>query len=250
MTNKDTFQKKYDQARGNLLLMIVFTLVNIALIFTQSGTMFLFSAAIPYWSAIFGYIFEISAFYIVSAIVILIYLLCWLFSKKHFAWFIPALILFALDIIFLGYITIDMGDGANIIDIIIHIWVIYYIIIGIYYGFKLKKLPNEAFEAESITTDEAISEASVPLYPAEDIKHRIFVEADYGTHHICYRSVKGTNELVINGYVYGTYKQFVEPAHSLSAKVDGLDITVGYDGKYNSYINVNGQQIKKKVRLY
>lgn len=167
MTNKDTIQKKYDQSRGNLLLIIIFTLINIALLFTSSNTMFLFSITIPYYSAVFAYILELTGFYIVSGVVLLLYLACWFFSKKHYGWFIPALILFILDIVYLGYVTVDMGEGSNIIDILVHIWVLYYLASGIYFGYKLKHLPEESEAVTLPDADNAVPENTAPTHTSD-----------------------------------------------------------------------------------
>jgi hypothetical protein len=256
---KNELLKKYEQSRGNLLLTIILTVVNIALLFTPSNTMFLFSITIPYWAASFGYFLEMTGFYIVAGVVLLLYLIFWIFSKKHYGWFIPALILFVLDMVFLGYVSIDIPEAFDIIDVLVHIWVLYYLGAGIYFGYKLKHLPvveenNEATEeaSENALEDVTITNAgsSTPLRMAEDVKHRVFVEADYQGHHICYRHVKGANEFVVDGNVYGVYTKIIEPAHSLNAKIDNLDITVGYDGAYHSYIKVNGNIIAKKVRFF
>lgn len=255
---KNELKKKYEQSRGNLLLIIIFTVINIALLFSQSGTIFLFSITVPYWAAAFAYYLELTNLYIVAGVVLALYLIFWIFSKKHYGWFIPALVLFILDTIYLGYVSIDMAESSNIIDILVHIWVLYYLGAGIYFGYKIKHLPADETVAEDAvaeTDSEAVGttatvENSAPIRPAEDVKHRVFVEAEYQGHHICYRHVKGANEFVVDGNVYGVYTKIIESAHSLNAKIDGLDITVGYDGAYHSYINVNGNTIAQKVRFF
>ncbi len=240
--NKNDLQNKYSQSRGNLLVLIVLTVVNIAILFTDMNTMFLFSFTIPYWFSAFAYFLELHTLYIVAAVFLIVYLACWFFSKKHFGWFIPALILFILDIVYLVYITIDMGEGGNIFDIVIHIWALYYLVMGIINGYKLKKLPDA-----SISEDNTLAN-STPLRLAEDVKHRVLLEADYNSHKICYRRTKGVNEFIIDNYVYGEYKKIVEFPHNLCARIDNLDICAGYDG-HHSYIKVNGETIAKKTRL-
>ncbi|MBQ8003264.1 MAG: hypothetical protein IJ297_07475 [Clostridia bacterium] len=239
MSDKATLQKKYDQSRASIAILIVFTIVNIALLFTDADIMFLFSFTIPYWSAIFGYLFEAYAFYAISAAFLLILAVCWFFSKKHFAWFIPALVLFCLDTAYLVYVTIDLGEGANVTDIIIHIYAFYCLISGIYYGYKLRSTPKDKDTA---------SLPSSPLRLAEDVKHRVLLETDYQGYHICYRRVKGTNELVVNGYVYDEYKKIVEFPHTLTARFEDAVITSGYDNS-QSFITVNGVEIARKTRI-
>ena len=42
--------------RMNLLLILAFTVINVALIFTDANSYFLFSALLPYWLFGFGYL--------------------------------------------------------------------------------------------------------------------------------------------------------------------------------------------------
>jgi hypothetical protein len=44
--------------------------------------------------------------------------------------------------------------------------------------------------------------------------------------------------------------QFViEPAHTLTAILDGHKFEVGYDGRNYSYFLVDGNEVEKKIRL-
>ena len=82
-----------------------------------------------------------------------------------------------------------------------------------------------------------------------NVKHRIMLEARYGDMTICYRRVKITNELVINGKVYDEYRAVLEFEHVLSASYGGHTVEAGYDEASNSYISVNGIRIAEKRRL-
>lgn len=92
---------KYGIARGNLLLVILFTLINSVISFAHGNFYFLFSASIPYYvasfSAAWAYspediglepaanptaILVIGA--VIAAVLLVPYLLCWIFSKKHY----------------------------------------------------------------------------------------------------------------------------------------------------------------------
>lgn len=145
-------EQKYASARSNLLLMLIFTVINIVLFFAGSGTMMLFSATIPYFSVIFGQAFaevwEMNLFLTVGIIIAVIslalYLLCWIFSKKHFGWMIGALVFFIMDTLVMGamYLFV-LQDASGILDVLVHVWVLYYLIIGVSNGSKLKHLPEE-----------------------------------------------------------------------------------------------------------
>lgn len=99
---------------------------------------------------------------IVAAVICVLYLLCWLFSKKgRVAWLIVALVLFALDTILmlLGGVGLD-----SIIDVIFHGWVIISLSMGVSAHFKLKKLPPEELEAAPSVE----AEPGAALLPEED----------------------------------------------------------------------------------
>ena len=96
-----------------------------------------------------------------------LYLLCWFMAKKRkVGWLIVALVFFAIDTIvffwWYGFAT-DM-----ILDLLFHIWVAYYLVMGITGHFKLKKLlpqippeePQDVSEApvEAAATEEAFGE--------------------------------------------------------------------------------------------
>ena len=82
--------KKYNEARHNLLLVIILSVVNIVLYLTGSEMMMLFSATIPYFSVIFGHVWsqelEAPAFFVIGLciafVVLALYLACWLLAKK------------------------------------------------------------------------------------------------------------------------------------------------------------------------
>ncbi|MBQ9915322.1 MAG: hypothetical protein IJO50_04170 [Clostridia bacterium] len=248
---KERAQAQYDRARSNLLLMIILTMVNVGLAIAESYTMMLFSATVPYYVVIFGFLTYgttlATVCFVVAALCMLGYLLCWNFSKTHYGWMIGALVMFILDTLFLVYILMDMQDASNVIDILIHIWVLYYLVIGVVNGHRLKKLSDVVPVVEE-ETDENID--TKPLYMADtDCKSRTLLETDFEGRHISYRRVKRTNELVIDGYVYQNAEMLIEPRHFLSAKLDGHEYQVGYDG-LNSYIMVDGTRIAKKLRLW
>lgn len=259
-------EEKLKIARSNLLLVIALTLINIILSLTGSDSMMLFSATIPYFLAILAT--AIPGFLAIglgsAAVILLLYLLCWIFSKKHYGWMVVALVLFLLDTVFLAWIYITAGDFSGILDAAIHVWVFYYLIIGVKYGHQLKTLPAESeLIPEESFSEEALSEEAYPADVTqdfehtspirradEDVKSRVLLEYDYAGHHICYRRVKRVNELVIDGYVYDEIEVLVEYAHALNAKIDNHTIQVGFDGFAHSYLKVDGEKVAKKLRLY
>lgn len=170
---RNSLETKFKNSRYNLLLVVAFTLINLVLLITDTDTFFLFSAYIPYGIVDLGMLvcgkypaefyqqnaiaetLDPSAFVgfvIVAAIIVLLYLACWFFSKKvKTGWLVFALIIFIIDTVALVFIFGFESD--NIVDIIFHIWVIASLIMGISAGSKLKKLPPEAEEVQETFVD-------------------------------------------------------------------------------------------------
>ena len=257
---KASAQQQYKIARSNLLLMLVLTVVNIVLLAAKADTMLLFSATVPYYlSAIsMDLLVEYSqvafvGFGIVVATLV-IYLLCWVFSKKHYGWMIAALVLFILDSIAMIGLYVLVEDFSGILDLVVHIWVLYYLIIGVRYGYKLKNIPPEEQVEYELGQPEQpqINTAgnSIALRVVDnEVKHRVLIDGNYLGHYICYRRVKRINELVVDGYVYDDIEMLAETAHALNATIDGHRIQVGFDGVSHSYIRIDGEQVAKKLRL-
>ncbi len=145
--------EKYNKSRINLLLVIALTAINLILVFAESGTMMLFSATIPYFLFILGYMTPFKIFLVVSFAILAIYLVCWIFSKKHFGFMIAALVMFVIDTLFLAYLYISSQDVSGILDALIHVWVIYYLVTGVIHGIKLNKLKKEIVEDDVIEVE-------------------------------------------------------------------------------------------------
>lgn len=156
---------RYDSSRGNLLIVMLFSLINLIILAVGGNSYFLFSASVPYaigdmamylcgkYPQEFYTAEELSAgeflnntvFVIMLAaafICIAFYFLCWLMSKKHgVGWLIAALAAFVLDTLFMFWWYVSFAD--IVLDIVIHIWVLVSLIMGIIAYFKLKKIPVE-----------------------------------------------------------------------------------------------------------
>lgn len=251
LTPAEQLQQKFKSSRANLLLVIILTIVNIVLFFFGSETMLLFSISVPYYAVILASVFEIPQVLVIgcviAAVVLVLYFLCWLLSKKHPGWLIAALVLFIIDTLVLAWLYISISEFSGIVDVVFHIWILYYLVIGIRSSRKLKDLPPE--EMEPVET-EVLPDYSSPLRMAdEDVKCRILLETEYGGHRICYRRVKRVNELIIDGQVYDEYEALVELPHTLTARIAGHTYEVGCSENSRTFFNVDGEQIESKIRL-
>ena len=177
-TPRQITEAKYKRSRANLLLVIVFTVVNLFTV-TFGNTYFLFSANLPMLfpavaaeiAADAEYLLSLglmpedgTAVVIVGLILGLVltvpYLLCWIFSKKRPGWMVAALVFFSIDcLVLLGlYNLTDV-----LFDLLIHGWVMFYLITGVTHGFKLKKMPEDEPlpSFQEIASEEAPVEAPV-----------------------------------------------------------------------------------------
>ena len=132
----------FNSARSNLLLVVGFTAINVVLRLVNADMYFLFSASTPMAFLDIATLTEIPQLMPVAAvlafIVIGVYLLCWALSKKHPGWLVAALVLFALDtLVLLGLYDVS----SMIFDLLIHAWVLYYLISGAVALRKMKKQP-------------------------------------------------------------------------------------------------------------
>ncbi len=170
---------RFNSSRGNLLLVVAFSLINLIILITGGSSYFLFSACLPYafadlamlycgkypaefytefgWdtSELFGN--GVFAVMIVLAVVfIAIFFLCWIMSKNHgIGWLVCGLVLFAIDTVFMFW---WWGISSDVImDIIFHIWVIVSLSMGLAAHSKLKKLPEPQPAPVSTETEDPVA---------------------------------------------------------------------------------------------
>ena len=187
MSPRAELERKYNSCRVELLVVVLFTVINLFTL-TFGNSYFLFSATFP---ALFPAVMsEIAAdteylasmgmtpedgtiLIIVGLVIGLImtvpYLLCWIFSKKRPGWMVAALVFFSIDCLLL-ILSLDL---SMIADILIHAWVMFYLITGVKHGFKLKKMPEDeplpefgeaVAEGETPVAEEAPAEGELPAF--------------------------------------------------------------------------------------
>lgn len=184
---RQMLKNKYNSARYNLLAVVIFTAINIIMAAFGTGGYFLFSATIPYVITITGlvlcgmmpeefyegldgmYFLNESFFYItlaISALILVLYLLCFFFSKKRTLWVKIALGMFIIDSAFmlLYYgIALDM-----LFDVLFHVWVIWILVSGLKAEKKLRSLPPEETVIEVDYTDVSGEESRKEDYYSDD----------------------------------------------------------------------------------
>ena len=158
---KKTLPQRYLTARIVLMVMIVLSFINLILIIIGSRLQFTVSASFPFFAVRGGEILDANSYLntqlgfilgcVASVIWIGLFVLCFVFSKKKLGFMIAAAILFAVDCIFcianfylyMQAIQEMAEDGQGmiisaVIEVLFHIWILYYLIMGWRTGLKLK----------------------------------------------------------------------------------------------------------------
>lgn len=165
---------RINSGRHTLLLILIMTVVNLLLLLLNSDTYFLFSASIPYYLTLFGMVFDemlgsihpiglltIIAL-VISAVILGLYLLCWILGKKRRGWLIAALIFFSVDTVGLIVLSLLVEDYSGIVDLVIHVFAVISIASGVRAYSKLKTCPiNDP--AAQLSVDQASAPASLPF---------------------------------------------------------------------------------------
>lgn len=151
----------FKSGRSNLLLVLIFTVINLVMLLIGSENYWLFSAVIPYYLTLFGMVWDgavigtltITAL-VISAIILAAYLASWILSKKRSGWLIVALVLFALDTLGMIGLMILMGFGVMdmLFDVIFHAWVIIGLVRACMAAKKLKEMPETAENPQPFQT--------------------------------------------------------------------------------------------------
>ena len=146
-------EQQYKVSRMNLLLVLAFTFINMILALTKASFYMLFSASIPLEITALGVLmaddygigFTVFMFGL-SVVLLLPYLLSFIFSKKHFAWMIAALVWFSLDSVLFLILVVLAGswDFSILLDFFFHAWIMFYLINGVRYGSRLRQLKKNA----------------------------------------------------------------------------------------------------------
>lgn len=180
MYERAVYENRYKTARINILLIVIFTAINIGLLFIETVTYFLFSASVPYWLSVYALLFMgkipvddgyaviavddvVSYALLAGAVVIVVlYLLCWIFSKKKVGWLITALVIFSIDTVVM-FVMFDGINSDSIFDILFHAWIIVELAMGISAHYKLKKMPVTVVTAEGYENiNEVVTEPVAP----------------------------------------------------------------------------------------
>lgn len=172
--------------RASLLILTVFTAINIALLMLpgEDTATFVFSAFFPPLCVATGRFLDselamhtFTAIGIAAALVILaLYVVCYLLSKKRAAFLTVALVLFSLDTLILLYVSVSAGfEFSALIELLFHAYVLFTMINAQICMAKLKQFPPEevaAVRAETDARKKGGKYAATPASPADQAGER------------------------------------------------------------------------------
>ncbi len=192
------YDSQYKTSRYNLLLVSVLTVINIFSMTFQTGRYYPFSAYVPtalldltlylcgkYPAEVYEGVepFEffdsslLTVAIIVSAIIAIAYLVCFLFSsKKRVGFMITGLSFIGIDTLLmfaLGGISVDL-----LLDIAFHAWVIISLSMGISAHNKLKKLPVDIPASfEDISSANSGVENNETVQPQNALERKVYEDS-------------------------------------------------------------------------
>lgn len=155
--SREYLLRQVANGRYSLLLIVILTVVNLVLTILDTGRYFLFSASVPYELVSLGMAFD-NGFtdgawnvrgtltytgLVIALVIVAVYLLCWLLSKKRAGWLTAALVLFIIDTVALVVIAFALYDSpaSQLVDLLLHVWAIVELVQAVRGSKKLKALP-------------------------------------------------------------------------------------------------------------
>lgn len=145
--------QQFNAARGSVLTAIILTVLNILLIAIDADYYLLFSISVPYYGVAFGMgmdmgiggnTFTIAAI-VLGLLIVGVYFILWLLSKKRRGVMLVAMMLFIVDTIVLLLLGLTITGLANILlDLVFHAVILYYLVQAARFGGKLTVLEQQA----------------------------------------------------------------------------------------------------------
>lgn len=246
---------KINRARYNLMFMIILTLVNIYFVISSGNIIMPFSSSISVYSTFFGLTLKndtsstapLVIGIIVACAALGALLLCYFKSKDSPFFMFLSFTLLAADLIVLLVICIvnsAITEWFSILDIILHILLLFYIFVGIKAHSEIEKLkkgdapkkddadiaePNSDSEDDSRNSEDNGEPERDKIYKYDDDGTEPLVTGQSGGLSVFAVIRNNKAELVINGYVcdeleIGKYENF-----SLRAIVNDIDFLFEYE---------------------
>lgn len=144
-TMSTSARRIYDAARFAILGLVLITVLNVFLALLGTDSYYVSSVFAAFF---FSVVAEGALGVILAAVLVAPFVVAFFLSKKNRVWMIVALVLTALDLLFVFYIGIALDMLVyRILDILAHIFVIVILVLGVINGKKLKQQEAAAEEA-------------------------------------------------------------------------------------------------------
>lgn len=253
----------YQIARSTLLALIILTAINVAMALLGQDTYFLFTNFAAYIMAVYAGAFYsftgdgayLAAGIVLALLVLAVYLLCWLLSKKRRGWMIAAMLLFIFDTGILTGSLVANFSAARLPDLFFHILILFYLIRAVRRG-RLGTVESDGVPVGTLPEETEFYDASLGERPdsrpvADPVeKYRVLVSASWGSHVIEARRSRGLTELVIDGKVYGRQEGILEVEYRIEARLGGHVIATEFRTNGKQLILVDEEIIARKQRLF
>ncbi|MBQ9847949.1 MAG: hypothetical protein IJO64_02705 [Clostridia bacterium] len=221
MDELKSLELKINRARYNLMFMLILSLVNIYFVISSGKIFVPFSSSISVYATLFGATLknETSASMpfvlgiVIAGIALGAFLICYFKSKTSPFFMFLAFTLLAADFIVLLFISFVNGSFTqwfNILDIILHALVLFYLFGGIKAHSKMARLKSKQAEDAAFQEEEEEEETSEDDNCKPE-KEDIYKYCDDGTEPLVTGQAAGLSvfavirdnvaELVINDYV-------------------------------------------------
>ena len=131
----------FKNARGNLMLAIAFTIINLIMLAAEADFSFLFSITMPQVAYVyFGTIAQsVAVGLLVAFIGVGLYFMFWILSKKIRAFMLVALIVFSVDTFIFFMLLVETAfDVTAVVHLAFLGWVLFYLIMGTVAWSKLR----------------------------------------------------------------------------------------------------------------
>lgn len=172
-------EKQYPGYRQYMLVVSLFSLINVILIYFRIDSSFYFSAFIPLVASVSSIYYlkgslQIFVFVFLVVFFILMLFVCWLASKRNYKWLLAGAVIYALDSAFMVYYIILTGFEAQwILDIVFHAFLLVMLFRGAFIGKAESEAAKTAEQEpehleEKETPDEDVSEHEIEYQVLDD----------------------------------------------------------------------------------
>lgn len=141
-------------ARSFLLIALIFTALNLVLVMLNTMEATFFSIFTPYVLVLYGRLMDFGAMgsntvtaLVIAVVILVVFVLCWLLSKKKSGWLVAGAVLFVLDtaaLLFFCYVNNAFSD--MLVNILIHAYIVFILVRGCISAVKLKQMTDEGFD--------------------------------------------------------------------------------------------------------